>query len=950
VPKLPSLKQFLSLFTEGSFPTQYPVEPDDDMYRLTSQSRRDLMPVEQRKMIELAAWLTDRNPLARRLIEIQTEHVIGDGITIVAKDNNEKLDKVLKKHWNHSINNWPVKGKTRFEDLRRFGEAMWPVNETLGSGLVVLGAVDPSRIMNVIRDPIQVDEADVVVLSGLHPGDPMELWKVIRENPASGKLEGAMPGDVFVNAPAGSANFGLGYMGSCFYFAINKTATASRGRSDLFALIDYLDGADQYLWSQLERAKLQNAMVWDVSVTGSPEQVKEESERIRKSNPTKPGTVNVHSASIVWDSLHSDLGSGESEVLMKGIMRWILGGVGLPEAYFAKGDETNRATLKGQQDPVAKRMKTIQQDWYYVINQVLRYQVERSGAKGAADRIKDDEPLPWDVLGPEIDAQNQTTTSTVISSITTALQQAEMQEYVSKDTARRIFLELLAQIGQEVDSEEEKKKIEAQVKETQSGAYSNMPQDAFGKRAPAPADPSQDPNAGGGQPSWKFFEGEHTGVMVALVPDTRAALQLAIPGEIQPGELHITLAYLGEATALWGEDRWRLIDAVSRIVSTWNPIYGKVGGSGYFNDVNVFYASVDSEELSARRQELVSALTEQGFFIDHSHGFTPHITLAYGVADALPQRDVMSTQVEFRTAVVAIAGEQYFVPLAGLGQPAPLATESSVERLTEVSNGNNQYVKDNAKKAAEAAKNGQQPPSTAAGLPAEQVIDTDPELKAFEDAMSEPLKDDELTALIDYTEDGYEAINRTLRLGQEIDVTDQIDGEMKKNIDLLDKAIGRNMLPHDTIVWRGVDSETVYDIFKPGTTLEDAGFMSTSISKGVAGGFGDTLIQMRVPRGTPGLYVDATDTATGENELLLPRGLHMKVISIKQGSGSGSVAEAMLGKKHERTTIIVDVKDPLERGKPQGKPVKVTEAVDLPVYVVTSTEGGMVTLELVEDA
>jgi hypothetical protein len=62
------------------------------------------------------------------------------------------------------------------------------------------------------------------------------------------------------------------------------------------------------------------------------------------------------------------------------------------------------------------------------------------------------------------------------------------------------------------------------------------------------------------------------------------------------------------------------------------------------------------------------------------------------------------------------------------------------------------------------------------------------------------------------------------------------------------------------------------------------------------------------------------------------------------------VAEAMLGKKHERTTIIVDVKDPLERGKPQGKPVKVTEAVDLPVYVVTSTEGGMVTLELVEDA
>ena len=44
---------------------------------------------------------------------------------------------------------------------------------------------------------------------------------------------------------------GVSWDGVCFYYAVDKVSTATRGRSDLTRLVDWIDGMDQLLFNQL---------------------------------------------------------------------------------------------------------------------------------------------------------------------------------------------------------------------------------------------------------------------------------------------------------------------------------------------------------------------------------------------------------------------------------------------------------------------------------------------------------------------------------------------------------------------------------------------------------------------------------------------------------------------------------------------------------------------------
>lgn len=129
---------------------------------------------------------------------------------------------------------------------------------------------------------------------------------------------------------------------------------------------------------------------------------------------------------------------------------------------------------------------------------------------------------------------------------------------------------------------------------------------------------------------------EHSGAMVALMldPSDTAALISAMPPQLLPEDgLHVTLAYLGKAADLTRQQCADIDSALSAVVAGFGPITGTVGGLGYFNQdpegLRVLYASYDAPALPALRQEVVNTLKAWGVPVDETHGFTPHITLAY---------------------------------------------------------------------------------------------------------------------------------------------------------------------------------------------------------------------------------------------------------------------------------------------------------------------------------
>ena len=136
------------------------VDPDRDKLieegfrRLTkTQNERDLMPLEQQRMTEIALFLYDSNPLAKRIIDLVNSFVTGDGFSFNAK--NSKVLDVLKRFWDDPVNDWPMKQLDHFRQLSLLGEQLWPVAVRRTDGRVRMGYVDPANIEEIIPDPYQ---------------------------------------------------------------------------------------------------------------------------------------------------------------------------------------------------------------------------------------------------------------------------------------------------------------------------------------------------------------------------------------------------------------------------------------------------------------------------------------------------------------------------------------------------------------------------------------------------------------------------------------------------------------------------------------------------------------------------------------------------------------------------------------------------------------------------
>lgn len=157
----------------------------------------------------------------------------------------------------------------------------------------------------------------------------------------------------------------------------------------------------------------------------------------------------------------------------------------------------------------------------------------------------------------------------------------------------------------------------------------------------------------------------HDGAMVALYPSLEVARRIAQTGGEHPRDLHVTLAFLGDAQDL--EDTTRLAQVVQGIAASMAPITGTLAGTGVFTagEEPVSYASPDAPALSHMRERLCDALNHAGFAVSGEHGFTPHITLAYGGTGRPPALPALN--LVFDTLSLVVGGVRTDFPLQGTG-------------------------------------------------------------------------------------------------------------------------------------------------------------------------------------------------------------------------------------------------------------------------------------------
>ncbi len=181
-------------------------------------------------------------------------------------------------------------------------------------------------------------------------------------------------------------------------------------------------------------------------------------------------------------------------------------------------------------------------------------------------------------------------------------------------------------------------------------------------------------------------EPEHTGAMVALIPRAEDAERLAVDGGEAADELHVTLAYLGEAADLSDAARQDIIDAVSSAVNGFPAVDAEGFGLGLFNPPGASQPDGkdrDSCVVLLMGGDLLDAVhTLVGDALNYADVPTPqqhapwhaHTTLAY--TDDLDRFRAMTDRtgtVRFDRLRIAFGGQRIDIPL--IGDPDPVDDE-----------------------------------------------------------------------------------------------------------------------------------------------------------------------------------------------------------------------------------------------------------------------------------
>ncbi|MER7405598.1 ADP-ribosyltransferase, partial [Streptomyces sp. NPDC000070] len=137
-------------------------------------------------------------------------------------------------------------------------------------------------------------------------------------------------------------------------------------------------------------------------------------------------------------------------------------------------------------------------------------------------------------------------------------------------------------------------------------------------------------------------------------------------------------------------------------------------------------------------------------------------------------------------------------------------------------------------------------------------------------------------ALERYSSFYYKNINGQLR-----DVDVPLKPQVQSLVDDMDRVMGGRPVPEDIMVVRGTEYDHVLKevdsvLDMEGRTFTDDGFTSTSLGKTAAFDHQPMIMHLRVPKGTPALWIDHISLNKGERELLLARGSQYKVTRVFQ--------------------------------------------------------------------
>lgn len=312
------------------------------------------------------------NPMGKRLIEMQVNFVLGNGMSVNAE--NAEVMAAVYQWWTDPYNNWPSRILRRLRDLYIYGEWLHrPLVDT--EGFVRIADVQPDVIGNVLPDPLDHGVCDQVVIKELVTGGTTVKDKaisVIRQRLRS--------------LPNGKVALDQKLTGDLFFFGINQTTDSLRGVGELFPVLDYIDIYDDMLFSRAEKVKLNSQMFWDVTVAGMVETDLQSWLAKQTDLPPRAGSVFAHNEAIELKSVVPDLKADDHSKDAALLKSHIVSSTGWPGTWFDDPGGAGRAVGAEMAEPALRNIVNLQGQVRQLISAEIDYHLASLAEHGLIEK------------------------------------------------------------------------------------------------------------------------------------------------------------------------------------------------------------------------------------------------------------------------------------------------------------------------------------------------------------------------------------------------------------------------------------------------------------------------------------------------------------------------------------------------------------------------------------
>ena len=298
----------------------------------------------------LSAWRD--NPLARRIVALTTDYVVGDGITL----NSEipEVAEFIRQLWEHSLNRLSLRLYAWCDELTRAGELFLVLATNPGSGLSYLRAVPASRIDRIESDPDDLEQE--LRYHELVEGDLAGRWW-----PSPHTADGQEP--------------------VMCHFSINRPVGALRGEGDLVPLLPWLRRYREWLEDRVRVNRLRNSFLWQVRLhNATPGDV--DRKRMQYRQPPSPGSIIVSDDNEEWSALTARLDGPAAESDGKALRLLIAAGAGVPLHFLSEGESATKATAAEMGGPTFRHYHHRQLHFVGLLRQVVTLAAQRAIALG----------------------------------------------------------------------------------------------------------------------------------------------------------------------------------------------------------------------------------------------------------------------------------------------------------------------------------------------------------------------------------------------------------------------------------------------------------------------------------------------------------------------------------------------------------------------------------------